>query len=89
MWWVWFDRILSEYLGMETMMGIVCKTYGGLRALELYDEDGSINKSTGLHGLGASIGRPLDGRFLAICLENLRHGPFFKILYLLFSVNSC
>ncbi|KAA8540047.1 hypothetical protein F0562_026739 [Nyssa sinensis] len=40
------SRLLSEYLGMETI--------------------------SGLHGLGASIGRSLDGRFLVICLESLR-----------------
>lgn len=55
------------------MLAIVCKTYEGVRALEMYDDEGSINKSSGLHGLGASIGRPLDGRFLVICLESLRH----------------
>ena len=58
---------------METMLAIVCKTYEGVKALEMYDMEGCINKSCGLHGLGASIGRALDGRFLVICLEYLRH----------------
>lgn len=66
------SRLFSEYLGVETMLAIVCRTYEGVKALELYDKEGSINKSCGLHGLGASIGRPLDGRFLVICLESLR-----------------
>jgi len=66
-------RLLSEYLGVETMLAIVCKTYEGVKALEMYDKEGCINKSYGLHGLGASIGRALDGRFLVICLEYLRH----------------
>ncbi|CAN4085714.1 unnamed protein product [Withania somnifera] len=65
------SRILSDYLGLETMLGVVCKTHAGVKALETYDKDGFINKSSGLHGLGASNGRPLDGRFLVICLENL------------------
>lgn len=55
------------------MLAIVCRTYEGVKALETYDSGGCINKSSGLHGLGASIGRALDGRFLVICLESLRH----------------
>lgn len=66
-------RLLSEYLGVETMLAIVCKTYEGVRALETYEEEGHINNGSGLHGLGASIGRALGGRYLVICLENLRH----------------
>ncbi|KAK2362504.1 protein DEFECTIVE IN MERISTEM SILENCING [Trifolium repens] len=68
------SRLFSEYLGMETMLAIVCRTYEGVKALEMYDKEGCINKDVGLHGLGATIGRPLDDRFLVICLESLR--PF-------------
>ncbi|CAK9138429.1 unnamed protein product, partial [Ilex paraguariensis] len=50
---------ISEYLGMETMLAVVCKTYSGVKALETYEKDGSIVTGLGLHGLGASIGRPL------------------------------
>ncbi|XP_027338793.1 protein DEFECTIVE IN MERISTEM SILENCING 3-like [Abrus precatorius] len=66
------SRLFSEYLGVETMLAIVCRTYEGVKALEMYDKEGCINKSCGLHGLGASIGRALDDRFLVICLESLR-----------------
>ncbi|XP_022158038.1 protein DEFECTIVE IN MERISTEM SILENCING 3-like isoform X2 [Momordica charantia] len=66
------SRLLSEYLGMQTMLTVVCRTYDGVKALETYDREGCINKSSGLHGLGASIGRILDGRFIVICLEHLR-----------------
>lgn len=66
--------LLSEYLGTEAMLAVVCKTYKGVKALETYDNQGCIDESTGLQGLGASIGRPLNGRFLVICLENLRYG---------------
>lgn len=58
---------------MQTMLTVVCRTYDGVKALETYDREGCINKSSGLHGLGASIGRILDGRFIVICLEHLRH----------------
>ncbi|CAM8979664.1 unnamed protein product [Rhodiola kirilowii] len=66
------SRLLSEYLGVSNMMAIVCKTYESVRALETYDSENNIIRTSGLHGLGASMGRPLDGRFLVICLENLR-----------------
>ncbi|XP_048427173.1 protein DEFECTIVE IN MERISTEM SILENCING 3-like isoform X2 [Pyrus x bretschneideri] len=66
------SRIFSEYLGIETMLSIVCKTYEGVKALEVYENEGCIKKSAGLHGLGSSIGRTLEGRFQVICLENLR-----------------
>ncbi|KAE9608865.1 hypothetical protein Lalb_Chr08g0240221 [Lupinus albus] len=67
------SRLLSEYLGLEYMLAIVCRTYEGVEALEVYDNEGFINKCSGLHGLGASIGRVLDDRFQVICLESLRH----------------
>ncbi|KAH0691664.1 hypothetical protein KY289_019022 [Solanum tuberosum] len=66
------NRTLSDYLGQETMLAVVCKTHDGLKALQTYDKKGFVNKSSGLHGVGASIGRPLDDRYLVICLENLR-----------------
>ncbi|XP_028806664.1 structural maintenance of chromosomes flexible hinge domain-containing protein GMI1 [Neltuma alba] len=66
------SRLLSEYLGVETMLAVVCKTYEGVRALEIYDDEGNINKSSGVHGLGASLGRSLADRFSVICLESLR-----------------
>ncbi|KAF7141064.1 hypothetical protein RHSIM_Rhsim06G0232000 [Rhododendron simsii] len=66
------SRLLAEYLGIETMLAIVCKTSDSVKGLETYEKDGSITKSSGIHGLGISIGRKLDGRFLVICLENLR-----------------
>ncbi|KVI07605.1 hypothetical protein Ccrd_014042 [Cynara cardunculus var. scolymus] len=65
------STVLSEYLGLDTMLALVCKTYDGVKTLETYDEEGLINRTTGLYGLGASIGRNLEGRFHVICLEQL------------------
>lgn len=66
------SKLLAEYLGLETMLAIVCKTCEGVKALEAYDREGCIDKDAGLHGLAGSIGKPLDERFLVICLEILR-----------------
>ncbi|KAK1302475.1 hypothetical protein QJS10_CPB12g00829 [Acorus calamus] len=65
------SRLLSENLGLETMLAIVCKTYEGVKSLEIYGKEGMIDKTAGIHGFGP-IGRPLNGRFSVICLEQLR-----------------
>jgi hypothetical protein len=76
---------------METMLAIVCRTYEGVKALEMYDKEGCINKDVGLHGLGATIGRPLDDRFLVICLESLRYDykNLVFVFYLWLWINHC
>ncbi|KAK7397442.1 hypothetical protein VNO78_18614 [Psophocarpus tetragonolobus] len=68
------SRVLSEFLGLETMLAIVCSTYEGVTALEKYDPEGLINSNSGLHGIGSSIGKRINGRFVVISLEDLR--PF-------------
>jgi len=68
-----YYRVLAEYLGMDNMLALVCKTYDGVKGLEKYDKDGIIDKSSGVHGLGCSVGKFLDGRFTVFCLENLRY----------------
>lgn len=62
------------------MLAIVCKTFDGVKAMESYDKEGFINRISGLHGLGASIGRTIDGRFDVICLEHLRYVIGWPIL---------
>ncbi|ESW19313.1 hypothetical protein PHAVU_006G113900 [Phaseolus vulgaris] len=68
------SRILSEFLGLERMLAIVCSSYEGINALEKYDTEGLINCNAGLHGIGSSIGKRINGRFAVISLEDLR--PF-------------
>lgn len=54
------------------MLAIVCRTYEGISALEKYDPEGTVNCYGGLHGIGSSTGRKIIGRFVVICLEDLR-----------------
>uniref|UniRef100_A0ACD5VNT4 Uncharacterized protein n=1 Tax=Avena sativa TaxID=4498 RepID=A0ACD5VNT4_AVESA len=68
------SSLLSEYLGIDNMLGLVCKTYNCIKALEIYDNRGIVDKKEGIHRLGESIGKSLDGRFTVFCLENIR--PF-------------
>jgi uncharacterized membrane protein len=37
------------------MLAVVCKTRQGVKALETYDKQGLINRTSSLHGLGSSI----------------------------------
>ncbi|KAH6794728.1 hypothetical protein C2S52_005205, partial [Perilla frutescens var. hirtella] len=66
------SRLLSEYLGLDTMLAVVCKSYEGVKTLETYTKDGLINKGFGIHEFAASMGSYLDDRFHVICLEYLR-----------------
>ncbi|XP_020527827.1 protein DEFECTIVE IN MERISTEM SILENCING 3 isoform X2 [Amborella trichopoda] len=66
------SRLFAEYLGIETMLAIVCKTYDGVNALKKYNNDGMIDQAIGIHGHGISKARPTNGRFYVICLEDLR-----------------
>lgn len=54
------------------MLAIVCRTSEAVMVLEKYDGDGTVLTSAGIHGLGASIGKSIKGRFLVICLDDLR-----------------
>lgn len=54
------------------MLAVVCKTLEGVKTLERHDNEGNVNSGAGLHALGSFIGRKINGRFLVICLEDLR-----------------
>ncbi|KAG6466419.1 hypothetical protein ZIOFF_075775 [Zingiber officinale] len=75
------SRILSEYLGLENMMAVVCKTYEGVMALEKYNNDGMIERRYGLNGLGLSVARNIQARYLVYCIENLRQDLNFDFLF--------
>jgi hypothetical protein len=58
---------------MDNMLALVCKTYDGVKGLEKYNNDGIIDKGSGIHGLGRSVGKLVNGRFTVFCLETLRY----------------
>lgn len=64
---------------METMLAIVCSTNEGVKALEKYDPEGTINCNGGLHGIGSRTERRIKGRFVVICLEDLRQVIFMSV----------
>ncbi|XP_074380636.1 structural maintenance of chromosomes flexible hinge domain-containing protein GMI1-like isoform X3 [Apium graveolens] len=65
-------RILTEFLGEEQMLGVVCKSYKAAHNLETCDVHGNVNCSTGLQALASALGTSLDGRYSVICLEDVR-----------------
>ncbi|EOA24112.1 hypothetical protein CARUB_v10017344mg [Capsella rubella] len=66
------SQTLSNYLGSRSMLAVVCKNHDSVVALEPYDNQGSIDRTAGLHGLAASIDWTIKDNFDAICLENLK-----------------
>lgn len=65
-------RLLSKYLGLETMLAVVCKTHEGVRALESFNMGGLIDEELGLHAFAASIKTPIADQFDVISLEDIR-----------------
>ncbi|XP_044505503.1 structural maintenance of chromosomes flexible hinge domain-containing protein GMI1 isoform X4 [Mangifera indica] len=66
------SRILAEYLGEDQMLALVCRSFRAACALEEYERNGEIDFSLGLHGKAAAHGKSIVGRFLVICLEDIR-----------------
>ncbi|CAH2064714.1 unnamed protein product [Thlaspi arvense] len=69
------SQVMADYLGTRSMLALVCKDYDGVKGLEIYDNQGNVDRNAGLHGLGSSIGRTIEDPFDAICLESLRPYP--------------
>lgn len=65
------------------MLAVVCKDLDTVMALEVYDNQSKIDRSGGLHGLGASIGKTIEGNFDAICLESLRYQVLVRYSFIL------
>ncbi|KAJ9172218.1 hypothetical protein P3X46_015483 [Hevea brasiliensis] len=66
------SRILAEYLGEDQMLAIVCGSYEAASSLEKYKENGEVDSNVAFHAEAASLGKSISGRFLVICLEDIR-----------------
>ncbi|XP_057823648.2 structural maintenance of chromosomes flexible hinge domain-containing protein GMI1 isoform X1 [Cryptomeria japonica] len=64
--------VVSEYLGKENMLAIVCKSRKGVEQLEMHDSTGKIIPLSGIHGIADTQRRYIDGRFRVICLDDIR-----------------
>lgn len=70
------SRIFAEFLG-DQMLAVVCKSYKDLNLLERYEQNGSIKHDRGLRQLAPEVGTFLNGRYLVLCLENIR--PYMNV----------
>ena len=54
------------------MLAVVCRSYDVASKLEKYELDGKVDHEHALYAIAKSYGRPINDRFLVICLENIR-----------------
>ncbi|KAI4307104.1 hypothetical protein L6164_030326 [Bauhinia variegata] len=66
------SRILAEYVGEDKMLAVICKTFGTVNALERYKQNGEVDCTRALHVEASVLGKVISGRFLVICLEDMR-----------------
>ncbi|XP_055825977.1 structural maintenance of chromosomes flexible hinge domain-containing protein GMI1 [Solanum dulcamara] len=66
------SSMLAAYLGEDQMLAVVCKSRAAARALENYQMDGNVNCASDLNILAAKLGISIKGRYLVICLEDIR-----------------
>ncbi|VVA11274.1 PREDICTED: DEFECTIVE IN MERISTEM [Prunus dulcis] len=66
------SRILSEYLGEDQMLAVVCRSFAAAVALEKYEHNGEVDSRHALYAAAAKLGRSINGRFLVISLEDIR-----------------
>lgn len=72
-------RMLAEYLGEDQMLAVVCRSYEAASKLEKYEWDGKVDSEHALYAVAKTFGKPINDRFLVICLENIRYQRFFLI----------
>ncbi|KAK9292711.1 hypothetical protein L1049_020690 [Liquidambar formosana] len=66
------SRILAEYLGEDQMLAVVCRSYAAADALEKYEQNGNVDRGHALYSLATALGKSINGRFLVMCLEDIR-----------------
>ncbi|XVE58363.1 hypothetical protein DITRI_Ditri04bG0163800 [Diplodiscus trichospermus] len=69
------SRILAEYLGEDQMLAVVCRSYEAACALEQYDHNGEVDPKLGLYAEATALGKSISGRFVVVCLEDIRPYP--------------
>ena len=65
-------RVLSEYLGAEQMLAVVTRSFEAVSSLEKYRRNGEVDCDDALHAEAIKLGKSITGRFLVICLEDIR-----------------
>ncbi len=65
---------LADFLGIEKMLMIVCRTEAGLRYLnsQTFDEEGKLDEEMGLHAFARGRKSSITGRFRVLVLNEAR-----------------
>ena len=75
-------RILAEYLGEDQMLAVVCRSFVTASALENYEQNGEVDCGQALRAAAAARGNSINGRFLVICLEDLRYSFVMIVIHI-------
>lgn len=72
------------------MLAVVCRSSVAASALEKFEHDGEMHCRHALHSEVAALGKSISGRFLIVCLEDIRSCFVISIpvFWLLLSVSS-
>lgn len=65
------------------MLAIVCSSYEAASTLEKYKENGEVDCNLAFHSVAAALGKHISGRFLVICLEDIRCNIVFWFEFLI------
>lgn len=55
------------------MLAVISSSFAAAVALEKYEQNGEVDRGNALYAEAAARGRSLNGRFLVICLEDMRY----------------
>jgi hypothetical protein len=54
------------------MLAVVCRSFAAASALEKYEQNGEVHCRHALHAEASALGKSIKGRFLLVCLEDIR-----------------
>lgn len=55
------------------MLAVISRSFAAVSALEKYKQNGEVDRRNALYAEAAARGKSVNGRFLVICLEELRY----------------
>ena len=63
------------------MLAVVCKSYATIDTIETYEPNGNVDRAHALHAAATGLGKSISGRYLVICVEDIRyHKKFLSVL---------
>ncbi|KAM3247705.1 hypothetical protein P3L10_009472 [Capsicum annuum] len=72
------SSMFSTYLGEDQILVVACKSRAASSVVENYQMDGNVNCASALDILAVKHGSSIKGRYLVICLEDIR--PYMPVV---------